>query len=115
MKIIFCISFCIFITSCTTKHYIELSNKNIKNISIPKDYIVIYCSCDNNPLQASIINELRIAGIKVIKIDDHTKINETKSKKSIVIYGYSKTIHGTAKTYALTKLISRSESTTCGK
>ena len=86
MKIIFYISFCIFITSCTTKHYIELSNEKIKNIRIPKDYTAIYCSCDNNPLQALIINKLRKAGVKVIKIDDHTKIDETKSKKSIVIY-----------------------------
>ena len=101
MKIIFYLSFCILIASCTTKHYIELSNEKIKNISIPKNYKVIYCSCDNNPLQASIINELRMVGLKVIKIDDHSKINETKSKKSIVIYGYSKTIHGSPKNMLL--------------
>ena len=93
MKIIFYMSFCILITSCTTKHYIELSNEKIKNISIPKDYTAIYCSCDNNPLQASIIDKLVMTGIKVIKIDDHTKINEIKSNKSIVIYGYNKTIN----------------------
>ena len=115
MKIIFYISFCIFITSCTTKHYVELSNEKIKNINIPKDYTAIYCSCDNNPLQASIIDKLIMTGIKVIKIDDHTKINEIKSNKSIVIYGYNKTINESPKNYSVTNLVKRSESINCGK
>ena len=115
MKITYYILFCIFITSCSTKHYINLSDEEVKNISIPKNYKVIYCNCNNNPLQLTIIDKLIKAGIKVIKIDDHTKINETKSKKSIVIYGYSKTIHGSPKNYAVTNLVKRSESTNCGK
>ena len=115
MKIILYILFCIFITSCTTKHYKELSNEKIKKISIPKDYTAIYCSCDNNPLQASIIDKLIMTGIKVIKIDDHTKINEIKSNKSIVIYGYNKTINESPKNYSVTNLVKRSESINCGK
>ena len=115
MKVVYYILFCTFITSRSTKHYVELSNEKIKNIDIPKDYTAIYCSCDNNPLQASIIDKLIMTGIKVIKIDDHTKINEIKSNKSIVIYGYNKTINESPKNYTVTNLVKRSESVNCGK
>ena len=56
-----------------------------------------------------------MAGIKVLKIDNHTKINEIKSKKSIMIYGYSKTINESPKNYSVTNLAKRSESVNCGK
>ena len=115
MKVIYFILFCILITSCSTKHYIELSNDKIKKVNIPKDYTAIYCTCDKNPLLVTIINKLIIAGVKVIKIDDHSKISEIKSKKSIVIYGYSKTINEPPKNYSVTNLLKRSESTNCGK
>ena len=84
MKIIYSTLFFIFITSCSTKHYIELSNEKMKKINITKNYTVIYCGCDNNPLLVTIINKLIKAGKKVIIIDDHSKISEINSKKSIV-------------------------------
>lgn len=96
MNKFFYILFCIFITSCSTKHYINLSDEEVKNISIPKNYKVIYCNCNNNPLQLTIIDKLKKIGIKIIKINDYSRINEIDSKKSIVIYGYSKKINGSS-------------------
>jgi hypothetical protein len=115
MNKIFYILFCIFITSCSTKHYINLSDEEVKNISIPKNYKVIYCICNNNPLQLTIIDKLKKIGIKIIKINDYSRIDEIDSKKSIVIYGYSKKINGSPKKYTITNLVSRSTSTKCGK
>ena len=80
MKIVYFILLSFFIASCSTKQYKELTNEKYKNINIPKDYTVIYCSCENNPLLLKIIKELRMVGIKVIMIDDYSKINLTKSK-----------------------------------
>ena len=115
MKKIFCILFCIFITSCSTKHYIELTKKKFKNINIPRNYTAIYCNCDNNPLLLTIISELKQLGIKVIMIDDYTKFDEIKSNNNIVIYGYSKQIIGSPKNYTVTDLVSLREKTKCGK
>ena len=115
MKIVYFILLSFFIASCSTKQYKELTNEKYKNINIPKDYTVIYCSCENNPLLLKIIKELRMVGIKVIKIDDYNKLDEIKSFKSIVIYGYSKQINGSPKKYTATNLVSRSESSECGK
>ena len=58
MKIVYFILLSFFITSCSSKHYKELSTEKYKNINIPKDYTAIYCSCDKNPLLLKIIQEL---------------------------------------------------------
>ena len=116
MKIVYFILLSFFITSCSAKHYKELSTEKYKNINIPKDYTAIYCSCDKNPLLLKIIQELREVGLKVIIIDDYNKLDKIKSSfKSIVIYGYSKQINGSSKNYTTTKLVSHSESSDCGK
>ena len=92
-----------------------MSDEVVKTITIPKNYKAIYCTCNNNSLQLTIINKLKKAGIKIIQISDYSKINEIDSKKSIVIYGYSKKINGSPKKYTTTNLISHSTSTKCGK
>ena len=114
-KIIFCILFCVYITSCSTKHYIKLTDIEYKYINIPRNYTAIYCNCDNNPLLLTIISKLKQLGIKVITIDNYTKFDEIKSNNNIVIYGYSKIISGSQKNYTKTNLVSKSEKTNCGK
>ena len=115
MKLKFLILICIFFSSCSTRNFIELTDKKIKQINIPKNYTAIYCNCDNNPLLLKIISELKMLGIKVIMIDGYAKFSEIKSDKNIVLYGYSKQINGSPKNYTTTDLVSRKEKTKCGK
>ena len=76
MKIVYFILLSFFITSCSAKHYKELSPEKYKKIYIPKDYTAIYCSCDKNPLLLKFIQELREVGLKVIIIDDYIKLDK---------------------------------------
>ena len=115
MKLNIFILFCIFISSCSTRHFIELTEKKFKQINIPKNYTAVYCNCDNNPLLLSIITKLRVRGIKVIMIDDYSKFDQIKNDKNIVLYGYSKKINGSPKNYKVTNFVSRKEETKCGK
>jgi len=116
MKFAYFIVLSFFITSCSAKHYMEISDETYKTINIPEDYTVIHCSCDKNPLLLKIVQELREVGLKVMIIDDYNKLDEIKSSfKSIVIYGYSKKINGSPKNYDTTRLVSYRESRDCGK
>ena len=115
MKLNIFILFCIFISSCSTRHFIELTDKKFKQIDIPKNYTAVYCNCDSNPLLFSIINKLRARGIKVLKIDDYSKFGQIKNDNNIVLYGYSNKIDGSPKNYTVTNLVSRKEKTKCGK
>jgi len=115
MKLNILILFCIFISSCSTRHFIELTENKIKQINIPKNYTVLYCNCDINPHLLTIISKLKARRIKVIMIDDYSKFDQIKSDKNIVLYGYSKKINGSTKNYIVTDLVSRSEKTKCGK
>ena len=115
MKLKILILFCIFFSSCSTRHFIELTEKKFKQINIPRNYTAIYCNCDINPHLLKIISKLKARGIKVIMIDDYSKFDQIKSDKNIVLYGYSKKINGSTKNYTETDLVSRSEKTKCGK
>ena len=80
MKLNIFILFCIFISSCSTRHFIELTDKKFKQIDIPKNYTVIYCNCDINPHLLTIISKLKARRIKVIMIDDYSKFDQIKNK-----------------------------------
>ena len=105
----------LLLSGCSKSHYVTVSEEVVKNINIPRNYKVIYCSCNENPVQLKIVTELKSLGLKMIEIDQFSNINNIDSKSSIVIYGYKNKVVGSPRNFMVTYLVNKSKTTDCGK
>ena len=105
---------CLLLAGCG-KHYVQVDESKIKEVRIPNGYILVYCSCMEHDLQREVVGKIRSLGIPVREISNFDQLKQIQSSRNFVLFSMERKVDGTPRKYNITRLVSRSESSSCGK
>jgi hypothetical protein len=92
-----------------------VDESKIKEVRIPNGYILVYCSCMEHDLQREVVGKIRSLGIPVREISNFDQLKQIQSSRNFVLFSMERKVDGTPRKYNITRLVSRSESSSCGK